>query len=365
MNGPTSRRSFLRTTGLGVAGAATLSGMPFGVRRALAADRLLVVQWGAKWIEVSKEILDLYNEEYDDQIAWELHSGGSAAVVAKIKATWPNTQYNVISVWDPVFRAMIAEDWLVPVTEEMVPNIKDIPKAYFQKNDAGELMNVPLSTAGAFWGFRNDMVDAPIERIEQLLEPRFEGKIAVPYPVNLTGLLIVSLAMMNGGDERNIEPGWDVLKELAEKGNIGRVCNNNSEFINAMSSGEVSAGFWNNGGWFATMQNFPVTMLNRVPDNKGFLYNEGFCILKGSPVEAASRFCDFFAGPEMNTKYNIPLGSGPTNVHSEANPQIADLYYAEDELERYGYFPDYTYLATQVDGWAKRWETEIVPLLRG
>lgn len=333
-------------------------------KRVLAADRLLVVQWGAEWIKVSKEIVEDYNKNYDDQIAWELHAGGAAAIVAKIKATWPNTQYNVISAWTPVFRAMITEDWLEPVDAQKVPNLKDIPELYNQKNDMGELMTVPLSTAGAFWGYRTDLVDKPIESLDQLLEPRFKGRIAVPYPVNLTGLLLVSLAVKRGGDEHNIEPGWEFLKELAESGNIGRVCNNNSEFINAMSSGEMHVGFWNNGGWFATMQRFPVEIMNRLPDSKGFLYNEGFCVLKGSPLDASYRFCDWFAQPEANTRYNFPLGSGPTNVHSEANPEIAKLYYDPDELEKYAYFADFPYLAKQLDAWTKRWETEVAPLLR-
>ncbi len=82
-------------------------------------------------------------------------------------------------------------------------------------------MSVPLSTSGAFWGYREDLVDKPIESVEQLLEPRFKGKLCVPYPVNLTGLLMLTLAMQRGGDERHIEPGWQFLKELATRGQIG------------------------------------------------------------------------------------------------------------------------------------------------
>jgi putative spermidine/putrescine transport system substrate-binding protein len=334
------------------------------MNQALAADKLLVVQWGAKWIEVSKEILAEYNKTDGTQVAWELHSGGAAAIVAKIKAAWPNVKYNVISAWTPVFESMIAEDWLVPVTVDKAPNIKDIPDVYFAKNKKGEKMNVPLSTAGAFWGYRTDLVDKPIESVEQLLEPRFKGKIAVPYPVNLTGLFIVTLAIQRGGNEFNIEPGWEFAKELARRGNIGRICNNNSEFINTMASGEVSVGFWNNGGWFITMERFPCKILNRLKDNKGFLYNEGFCVVKGSPEAAAFRLANYFAGAEMNTKYNWNIGSGPTNPKSTTNPAIKELYYTPDELPKYAYFADFPHIMKQLDGWSKRWEQDVVQLLR-
>lgn len=359
-----TRRQWMKGAALaGTAAAVAGPGMMTPARA--AGTNLMVVQWGAAWIDVSKKIVAPYEKETGDRIAWELHAGGAMAIVAKIKPNWPNVPYHVISCWDPVFAAMIREDWLEPVSVEEMPNLKEIPEIFFQKNAKGQLMSVPLSTAGAFWGYRKDLVDKPIESIEQLLEPRFKGRICVPYPVNLTGLLLVTLAMQRGGDERNVEPGWEFLKELAKRGNIGRVINNNSEFINAMSAGDVSVAFFNNGGWSVVKDRFPVTILNRLKDNKGFLYNEGFAILKSDRTEAAKRFANHFARADVNEMYNIPLGSGPTNPKAKVGEKAADFYYTPDELPRYAHVADFGYLSSQVNDWAKRWETEIVPLLRG
>lgn len=359
-----TRRNFTKTALAGAGLATTGLAMPSLIRPAAAADRLLVVQWGAQWIEVSKEIVKKYNETKDTRIAWELHSGGSAAVVAKIKAVWPNAPYNVLSVWDPVFRDMIAEDWLEPIDESLVTNLATIPDVFIQKNDAGQKMTVPLSTAGAFWGYREDVLPDGFDSIEDLLRPEFKGKVVVPYPINLTGLFIVTCAIQRGGDEKNAEPGWEFVKELAASGAIGQICTNNSEFINAMASGQYGVGFWNNGGWFATAENFPVKIKNRMEDNKGFLYNEGFCVLKGSPLEAAFDFANFFASPDINEMYNMPLGSGPTQPDAKANPKIAEWYYKPDELERYAYIADYAFLGRAKNEWNERWEREVVPLMR-
>lgn len=355
-----TRRRFGRGA-LATAGAALAT--PALVRPAVAAERLLVVQWGAQWIEVSKKILEMYQEENDIQVAWELHSGGSAAVVARIKAEWPNTQRNVLSVWDPVFRDMIAEDWLAPVDEGIVTNLSAIPDPFIQKNDAGQKMTVPLSTAGAFWGYREDILPEGFSSIEDFLKPEFKGQLCIPYPINLTGLFIVTCAIQRGGDEFDVEPGWEFVKELAASGAIGQICTNNSEFINAMASGQYGVGFWNNGGWFATSENFPVKIMNRMPDNKGFLYNEGFCVLKDSPMDAAWNFVDFFARPDINEMYNMNLGSGPTHPDAKANPKIADWYYAPDELEQHAYIADYAHLGRVKNEWNRRWETEVVPLI--
>lgn len=360
---PLDRRRFLVGSGVG-ATAALLGGARW--TPAQAAEQLLVVQWGAAWIDVSRKIVETYSKDTGDKIAWELHAGGAMAIVAKIQPQWPHVGYNVISCWDPVFQAMIKQDWLEPVSLDELPALKDIPPAFFQKDAAGRLMSVPLSTSGAFWGYREDLVDKPIESVEQLLEPRFKGKLCVPYPVNLTGLLMLTLAMQRGGDEHNIEPGWALLKELAQRGQIGRVINNNSEFINAMSSGETSVAFFNVGAWTQVRKQFPVKILSRLADNKGFLFNEGFAIVKSEPdkVAAAKRFANYFATPAVNEMYNLPLGEGPTNSKAKAGDDIADVFYKPDELARYAYIADFAYMASQVDGWAKRWETEITPLLR-
>ena len=357
------RRRFLIGSAAGAAAALVGGGR---IAPASAAEQLLVVQWGAAWIDVSRKIVEAYTKQTGDKVAWELHAGGAMAIVAKIRPQWPNVGYNVISCWDPVFQAMIKEDWLEPVSLDEMPALKDIPPAFFQKDAGGRLMSVPLSTSGAFWGYREDLVDKPITTIEQLLEPRFKGKLCVPYPVNLTGLLMLTLAVQRGGNEHNIEPGWAFLKELAGKGQIGRVINTNSEFIDAMSSGETSVAFFNVGAWTQVRKRFPTKILSRLNDNKGYLFNEGFAILKGDKdkVAAAKRFADYFATPAVNETYNLPLGEGPTNIHAKAGPDIADVFYKPDELARYAYIADFAYMSSQVDGWAKRWETEIAPLLR-
>jgi putative spermidine/putrescine transport system substrate-binding protein len=331
-------------------------------------EQLLVVMWGAQWIEVCRPIGEEWMRATGDRIQWELHAGGAMAVVGRLRPLFPRIQQNLIAAWDPVFDAMMEAGWMEPVSEAEMPALRDIPDIFFKKNAAGQKMTVPLSTAGAFWGYRTDLVSGtPIESIEQLLEPRFRGKLCVPVPVNLSGLLLVSLAMQRGGNERNIEPGWAFMKELAERGQIGRVVANNSEMINAMSAGDLSVAFWNTGGWQAVRERFPCRLLTRLNDNKGFLFNEGFAVMKGdnpARIAAAKRFANHFATAPINTRYNIPLGSGPTNIHSTPAPAIEGIFYTPEELPRYAYIPDYAYMATQVDGWTRRWETEITPLIR-
>ena len=151
------RRVFAGLGTAGLVGALQSAGVPVSV--AQQGQQLLVVQWGAAWVDVSRKIVEEYAAKTGDKVAWELHAGGAMAIVAKIKPVWPRVGYNVISGWDPVFRAMIKEDWLEPVSLDEMPALKDLPPAFFQKDKDGRLMSVPLSTAGAFWGYRKDLVE--------------------------------------------------------------------------------------------------------------------------------------------------------------------------------------------------------------
>ena len=115
---------------------------------------------------------------------------------------------------------------------------------------------------------------------------------------------------------------------------------------------------------FAGSDQFGIRRVQRV---EARMFNEGFAVIKQSDpkkVAAAKRLANHFATPEINEQYNWPLGEGPTNPKSKANPDIADVFYTPDELGQYAYIADFEYMASQVDSWAKRWEQEIAPLIR-
>ena len=83
---------------------------------------------------------------------------------------------------------------------------------------------------------------------------------------------MVALALHKGGDERNMEPAWDFVKELAKSGNIGRVANADTDVTNSISSGETCVSFA--GGSFVTQLARDIKIKNltkvgsrdRIPD---------------------------------------------------------------------------------------------------
>ena len=80
---------------------------------------------GGPWVEGARAITakqDKYN------IKWELHTGGAAAIMAKIKAAWPKPLYHLVAQFTPLYYAWAREGWPEPVTYEEMPNLRDIPE---------------------------------------------------------------------------------------------------------------------------------------------------------------------------------------------------------------------------------------------
>lgn len=361
-----TRRRFLNSTvaGAGLAGLSTA--LPW-VNEALAATTLVGVQWGGPWIEGSKAIVakqDKFN------IKWELHTGGSAAIIPKIKAAWPTPLYDFVVQFTPLYYIWRSEGWPEPISYDEMPNLRDIPEDVVMKNDKGEIINIPISHSAVFFGYRKDIVPFEIKTMEDLLDPRLKGQIIVRDATQGMNNNTVMYALAFGGNEQNMEPGWDFLKKLAKSGNIARIGKTEVDFINSMTSGETSVGFWNLGGWGKVSENFPCEFLIRdkaeAPGFQAGLFNEGFMIPKNSPrKQEAKEFLNFFISPENNGLYNTYVNAAPTNVKAEATglAKIVAFKTAE-ERQKFSHAFDYEYLAPKKNAMIKRFEQEIVPLLR-
>ena len=111
----------------------------------------------------------------------------------------------------------------------------------------------------------------------------------------------------------------------------------------------------------------PVQTLHRVDGSrafKGFLYTEGWCVLRGPRAILAKEFANFCLSADNNTEYNRIIAAGVTNRNARISPAMERYFYAPGEARNYAYFADFPYIVSQLDSWNRRFETEVVPLIR-
>jgi len=351
-----TRRQTLKTA------AATFAATTFGMMgRAAAATELTAVEWGGDVVNAMKKI-----ESKQDKVTfnWVLHQGGSGAILPKIKATWPRAEFDYVAGWEGSFNGMLKEDWLVPVTTEMVPNLADIPQKIIVKDAKGQFMAVPRAVGGIYFAYRKDICPIEIKSIDDLFDPRLKGKICWPGPTQSMMLQLVALALHTGGNENKMDSGWALMKKLAQSGNIGRIAVTDTDFTTSLTSGETVAGFYSEPQLTAVAKSFPVVRLTKQTGMPVFLYQSGFAVFKNRPNLAATlAFINFAISPEMSNLYAEIAGEAPLNVKATTPDNLKHLAFTPEEFDKFVYVPDFNVVLTQQDAWTKRWENEIAPLL--
>lgn len=357
-----SRREFLKSA---ASAAALGTGASFASVGARAAETITAVEWGGSYIDNMKKIAAAQS---DIQVNWQLHAGGAIAILPKIKATWPKPGIDLLTGWDVSWQTIAREGWAEPVTVQKIPNIADIPQKLLVKDSAGNIINIPRTITALYWWYREDIAPFEITKIEDLLDPRLKGKICWPIPTLNSNVQTISLALYKGGDERNLEPGWDFLKQLARSGNVGRVANADTDYTTSITSGETCITFGSSTAVARMQRDFKMKArhLSKMPPQSGFksfLLHEGWCVLKGGRTDAAFKFANFAISPENNEKFNREVSGVPANLKAKAPEDVQHMVFNNEEMERHVYIPDWAYLSKEVNAWNKRWEQEIQPLL--
>lgn len=356
----TSRREFLKSA---ASAAAIGTGVSLAGPGARAAETITAVEWGGTYIETMKKIAATQS---DISVNWQLHAGGSIAILPKIKATWPKPGIDLLTGWDVSWQTIAREGWAEPVTLEKIPNLADIPQKLLVRDSAGNVINIPRTISAFLWWYREDLVPFEITKLEDLLDPRLKGKICWPVPSLNSNCQAISLALHRGGNERNMEPGWDFLKQLARSGNIGRVANADTDTSNSISSGETCITFSGGTGAARMARNFKMKHLSKMPPQSGFktfVFQEGWCVLKGGRTDAAFKFANFAISPENDEAFNRGITGIPANIKAKASEEVQHMVLNNDEMERFVHIPDWAYLSQEINAWNKRWEQEIQPLL--
>jgi putative spermidine/putrescine transport system substrate-binding protein len=340
-----------------------------GATKAMAAQEITAVTWGGPLLKANEVIAAAFTSKTGTNVLWELHEGASANILSKIKATWPDSvKYDIVQAVDAVLLPMMKEGWLEDVDD--VQGLNEIAKALVDRfRDAdGKAKVVPVATDGSYFGYRTDMINVPIKSVKDLLDPGLKGKIGLLDPIMYQFMPYIAMALELGGDEKNLEPAWEFMKQLAASGNVAQVLKSDVDTINALTTGAVGLSFTGIGNWGNIDKAVPTTHCNRVDGSKGlksFLYTLGWGILKSPRATEAKEFASYLIRADLNQAYAAATFAGPANVNAKTSPELEKFVLSsEDDIKKYAYFPDFDYISQNIGEWSKRFEVEIQPLLR-
>ncbi len=175
-----------------------------------AQDRLVIAGYGGSIEKLMREkIIAPFEQAHNVRVTYV--AGNSTDNLAKLQAGRDNQEIDVAMIDDgPIMRA-VSLGFCAPHEGIDLARLHDVAKL-----PGNKAVGLGIIATGLMYNakvFKENNWPAPTSW-NDLKDPKFKGKTVMPPLSNGYGLLtVVMLARINGGGEKNIDPGFKVMKE--------------------------------------------------------------------------------------------------------------------------------------------------------
>lgn len=316
-------------------------------RPAAAADPVVVMTWGGVWVKAFEELAQAY-EKKTGQPVKVITQGTTEAALAKIKAQAQRPEVDVWTTNVVNLERAVDAGVLADITPELVPNSKKVPAKFRWK----EGVSGWLSGRGIF--YRKDLVPFKITSWEDLWDARLKDKVAAPAAGFDPGFFPLVVALIAGGNEKNIEPGFEKLRKL--RPNITTFYTTNVQSIRLLEAGEVAVVAW---GILPNVYSLlgPDSKYQFVlPKKPVFLLPQPMALVKNSPrLKPAAAFLDWVLSEEIQTQLATALGAAPANPQAKAPEKVRDILPSLEDAHAV----EWAVLHQRSKEWSDRYNREI------
>ena len=329
----------------GLVGLALVAG---AVRPAGAATEIVFLSWGGLYHDIFRPVADDFEKETGIKVTFAVQAGAKDGL-NKLMAQRNNPQVDVWASIEGTAKAAAEAGLLSELKVEQIPNLAAIPKQYVTPTAAA----IWLSPRGIF--YRRDLVPFEITKWEDLWDPRLEGKVGTSFVLD-TGNFLVMAALINGGSEKNIEPGFEKMKQL--KPNLALFYKTDPESIKFLEAGEIAVAGW---GILPNVYRHlgPGSKYRFVmPAKPQFLANIPVSIVKGRGADqeaAAQKFVNFLLSKPAQEKMVAVAGTIPANPAAKPPDTIKDMIPPLDHV----YQIDWGVVNANYSRWEDRWNREV------
>jgi putative spermidine/putrescine transport system substrate-binding protein len=313
-----------------------------------AAGKLVFGGWSGDWGTMAeKYVYEPFKQEYGAEI---MHIyGGSADIFARIRAQKADPQIDVVTLTELMTLNAINEDLLWPLREENVPNLDDVwGKAQMSPYGPAIL----LADVGI--AYNTEKVKTPPTSWRDLWKPEYKGRVAIPGFGHASNLAFLTMAaILEGGDEHNIEPGFKLLEQLEP--NVIATYTTDADVYTLFEREEIWLAVWYNGPtWAMTEKGFPIAYVRPkegVPGIRSFINVVKNCKNR----DLAEKMVNQHISVEAQKGMAEDIYYGPVNKKVTLTPELAQkMPYGEEGLKGFLVF-DWGHIVAQLPKWQERW----------
>ncbi|NVH77774.1 extracellular solute-binding protein [Paraburkholderia sp. JPY432] len=301
-----------------------------------------------------QKVIPPFEKAHDVKIVYV--AGNSSDTLAKLQAQKGHQQINVAVMDDgPMYQAMqlglCAKVEDAPVMKDLYPLARLGPTA----------VGVGMVATGIGYNeeaFRKLGLPAP-DSWQALTDKRLKGKLGVPPITNTYGLhTLVMLARLNGGGEKNIDPGFNTMtKQVAP--DVLSWAPTPGEMDGLMQAGDVIMAPYGSGRAVA-LQNtgFPLKFV--YPKEGGVALQVAACALaENAQPKLSQEFIQYLLSPEVQAMQAQAIGLGPVNKTVKLTPEVAArVPYGPEQVNKLTAM-DWATINQHRTEWTERWNRSV------
>jgi putative spermidine/putrescine transport system substrate-binding protein len=312
-----------------------------------SAQTTIVVQtWGGAFTDAMNDV----KADIEKATGTKIELVTQATAVAgfqRLEVQKDNPQVDVWMSSEGTAAVALAKGVVEPVNATQIPNIKDIPeKLVFAAGPT-----IWLSPRGIF--YRVDKTPFEIKTWEDLWDPRLKGMITTSIDED-RGVFVMIAALLAGGSEKNIGPGFEKLKAL--KPNLGVIYKSDAESLKFIQSGEVSVAGYGLLGVIYKLLGPGSNYKFVVPPKPQYMSVNLVTLVKGRPHrDEAAKVINALLSADIQERIVEYIGSLPANKNAKPPARIREMVPPLGEL----FSPDWDYVNAHYGEWVERWNREI------
>jgi putative spermidine/putrescine transport system substrate-binding protein len=334
-------------------------------RSALAAPAthagtvLTVSCWGG---DVQDSIKKYVEPEFTKQsgatLAYDI--GGMGARYGKILAQKANPQTDVFFCTDEAVVSGLKAGVLTTATRKNLSNLPDV-SSWALTLDAGTppdtLAAMPYCVLALGLAYNPELVKQAPTSWTDLWKPEYAGQMSFMSPVHsMMPGMIITLAEIFGGSEKNVEPAF---KKLAELRPI-KLTVAPTDWNSLLKSGDIRlATEFDSYTAGLKMQKYPVAYA--FPKEKALGTIDVVTIVKGTRSQELSElFLDLIAEKKVQAGLAADSYVGPINSRTELPAEVKARCNCGAEPDKVRFFDPAMFVAMR-PAWTERLNTEVIP----
>ena len=242
------------------------------------------------------------------------------------------------------------DDMWIPLDPVRIARLDRVHKTMHRPGNRG----IGYGISGLGIMYNKNLVKAPPNTWTALWDPQWRGKVTF-FDNNFIPLVLA--ARLNGGDEKNIDPGFKTWAENAK--NLRALVTSNDQVKNLLVSGEAQISPWFLSIWkFWEQEGAPLSMA--IPKEGVVAFPIYLQIVKGSTpqqIQVAEQVINELLSAENNARYARLTFNIPSESDAKMSATVEQML--SPTLLNTAIWLDWATMGQKASEWRQRWEREV------